>query len=118
MSAIRIKRRAEATLGEEYGCGFWRILPWEGSGSSDEGMALAVVEPLGLTTPHSHDEVETFVVMRGEGVAWVDGESAAVAAGDVVAVASGQHHHFANSSAREPLEVLCLWARPAGGGRS
>ncbi len=115
MSVLRIKRRDEAAMGEEYGCGFWRILPWSATGSSDEGMALAVVAPLSRSTPHEHAEVETFVVMRGEGRACVEGESSPVGPGDVVAVASGQHHYFDNTSEREALEVLCVWSRAESG---
>ena len=109
MSSLQIQRRADAAMHEEYGCGFWRILPWKHSGPSDYGAGLAVIPPGSASEPHSHDEHEHFFVTSGAGRVVVDEESAPVASGDAVVVAPGQRHHFENSSDSEPLEIFCLW---------
>jgi quercetin dioxygenase-like cupin family protein len=108
---VQIQRRDDATTTEEYGCTFRRILPWQRAGASDNGMGVATVAPGGATAPHTHDEFEHFLIMRGEGRACVDEESVGVAEGDVVVVTPGQMHHFENVSPQAPLEVLCLWSR-------
>jgi mannose-6-phosphate isomerase-like protein (cupin superfamily) len=109
MSAIEIQRREDAIIADEYGCRFRRILPWRQRGASDDGMGIAIMPPGGATEPHEHDEVEHFLVIRGDGLVCVDGETASVASGDAVVVSPGQRHHFENPSADTSLEVLCLW---------
>lgn len=115
-SSYQIQRRADATLLDEYGCEFWRILPWGIDGSSENGMGLAIVPPGGRTEPHSHEEVEHFMVIRGECDAHVEQEPVSLQEGDVIEVQSGRVHHFHNTSASVPLELLCLWSSGEIGG--
>ncbi|MEU8806351.1 cupin domain-containing protein [Streptomyces violaceoruber] len=121
MSGIRIQRRADALVQEEYGCAFRRILPWESSGPSDTGMGVCTVAPGTATTPHSHEDHEHFYVVRGSGHAEVDGERTRIAAGDALVVGAHQRHHFENASDTEELEMVSVWslgpfgAAPAAG---
>jgi quercetin dioxygenase-like cupin family protein len=117
MGALQIQHRGDAELVEEYGCSFWRILPWLGEGASEEGAGLAMVAPGASTEAHGHAEAEYFFVVRGEGRAWVEGESNLIVGGDVLAVAPNCRHHFENTSSSDPLELLCVWTL-AGGGSS
>ncbi len=65
--------------------------------------------PGSSTTPHSHDEEETFIVVRGLGRMSVDGRERDVATGDAIYLEPFSAHTIANRSASEPLEFLCIW---------
>lgn len=110
-TSFEIRRRKEADLLNEYGCQFWRILPWVANGPSDSGMGLAIVPPSGRTEPHSHNEVEHFMVICGECDACIADETVALQEGDVIKVPPGLEHHFENTSSSTPLELLCLWTQ-------
>jgi mannose-6-phosphate isomerase-like protein (cupin superfamily) len=115
---VQIQRRDEAVMTEEYGCQFRRILPWQHSGPSDNGMGVAVVAAGSSTTPHAHAEFEHFFLVRGAGRVWVDGVAVEVSEGDVVVVSPHQLHYFDNTAGAQPMEVLCLWTMSAFGGAS
>lgn len=111
---VRIARAAEATSAYEYGCDLRRLYPWDGTADPGFwGAAIASVRPGEATTPHSHDEEETFVVMRGRGRITVDGEDADVAAGDVIYLPRHSRHTLANTSQAERLDFLTIfWGSP------
>jgi mannose-6-phosphate isomerase-like protein (cupin superfamily) len=117
MTGLRIQRSADAVTEQEYGCSFRRILPWDSPGPSDTGMGICTVAPGTVTTPHSHEDLEHFYVVRGSGVLIVDGERAEVGAGDAMVVGSMQVHHFENGSASEALELVSVWSMGEFGAR-
>ncbi|SNR74661.1 Cupin domain-containing protein [Puniceibacterium sediminis] len=81
------------------------------------GAAIASVRVSESTTPHSHDEDETFFIMSGNGRIDVDGENTPVAAGDVIFLPRGSTHTIANENAVEPLVFLTVfWASPEAKG--
>lgn len=112
--AIRISRASEAQSAYEYGCDLRRLYPWNGvADPAFWGAAIASVRPGEATTPHNHDEEETFVIMSGRGVINVDGEESAVSAGDVVYLPRGSTHTLANHSDSERLDFLTIfWGSP------
>jgi quercetin dioxygenase-like cupin family protein len=114
--SFAIQRRAEASLLDDYGCQFWRILPWGSSGASENGMGLGIVPPGGRTEVHSHEEVEHFLVVSGKCEAHVGDERIVLQEGDVIKVQSGSSHYFENISPGTSLELLCLWTRGEFGG--
>jgi len=111
---IHIQRAATAEVNYEYGCDLRRLYPWpETMDPVFWGSAIASVRPDEATTPHSHDEDETFVIMAGNGTMHVDGEAEDVTTGDVVYLPRGTTHSLANLSKSEPLVFLTIfWGSP------
>ncbi|MBM9459999.1 cupin domain-containing protein [Nocardioides sp. zg-536] len=64
----------------------------------DHSVFLEIWEPGGAQPPNSHsDEVETFLFLRGEGVAEVDGVEAPVKSGQFLVLAPGTVHRISNT---------------------
>lgn len=65
--------------------------------------------PGGEIPTHRHEAVEhQQVVLRGEMVLILDGEEQVVRAGDAVFIPAGTAHAYANRSAHEEVEFLCI----------
>lgn len=111
---IRVSRAREARSAYEYGCDLRRVYPWDGvADPTFWGAAIASVRPGEATSPHSHDEEETFLIMSGRGVITVDGEREEVEAGDVIYLPRGSTHTLANASNDERLDFLTIfWGSP------
>lgn len=92
----------------EYGCDLRRLFPWEPMRARPFGGAWAVLNEGDATTPHAHDEEETFVFVGGEGMMNVDGREMPVRRGDTVYLEPFSVHTVRNTG-REPLEMLCMW---------
>lgn len=115
---MRIARCREANVTYEYGCDLRRLFPWAGVADPLWGSAIASVRPLEATSPHSHDEEETFIILSGGGDITVDGERASVARGDVIYLPRNSHHTIRNTSSTEPLEFLTIfWGSPEANAR-
>lgn len=67
------------------------------------------VKPGLSSTPHSHSERETFIILGGTGLITVDLEKHPVAKGDVIYLPPGSRHTLQNTSASQDLELLCIW---------
>lgn len=111
---VHIHRVEASETKYEYGCDLRRIYPWRDvADPAFWGSAIASVRVGEATTPHSHDEEETFVVMAGDGVITVDGETAQASAGDVIYLPRGSTHSFANLRDDQPLVFLTIfWGSP------
>jgi uncharacterized cupin superfamily protein len=111
---IWISRAQKAVSTYEYGCDLRRVYPWAGvADPAFWGAAIASVRPGEATSPHSHDEEETFLIMSGKGVITVDGEREAVEAGDVIYLPRGSTHTLVNASTEERLDFLTIfWGSP------
>src|SRR5215475_12503224 len=72
---MEIQTAADAVIKDEYGCDFRRLFPWKGRVEPPWGSAWATIKPGTRSTPHSHDEEETFIVIGGRGLMTVDGET-------------------------------------------
>jgi mannose-6-phosphate isomerase-like protein (cupin superfamily) len=92
----------------EYGSAFRRIFPWDVTVSSPFGSAWAILQPGEATTPHCHDEEESFIFVSGRGQMSVDGHEFEVAKGDAVYLEPFSAHSVRNDGS-EPLELLCVW---------
>jgi mannose-6-phosphate isomerase-like protein (cupin superfamily) len=62
-------------------------------------------------TPHAQDEI--YIVIRGRGILFHDGERDAFESGDLLFVAAGIEHHFEDFS--EDLAVWRVFYGPRGG---
>ncbi len=115
---LHISKSATAETRYEYGCDLRRVYPW--SDVVDPmywGAAIASVRVNEATTPHSHDEDETFFIMSGTGRITVDDEHASVTAGDVIFLPRGSTHTIANENAVEQLVFLTVyWGSPEAKG--
>jgi oxalate decarboxylase/phosphoglucose isomerase-like protein (cupin superfamily) len=111
---LQISRAQKAVSAYEYGCDLRRIYPWPGvADPAFWGAAIASVRPGEATSPHSHDEEETFLIMSGKGLITVDGERETVEAGDVIYLPRGSTHTLANASTEERLDFLTIfWGSP------
>lgn len=65
-------------------------------------VRLSVPLPPNVQTPHAQDEL--YVVVKGKGVLVSEGRHEAFETGDVLFVAAGTDHHYADFS-----EDLALW---------
>lgn len=99
----------DAVRNFEYGCDLRRIFPWEGVVNPLWGSAIASVRPLEGTTPHSHDEHETFLILSGEGEIRVDGDVQLIRSGDVVYLPPNSCHEVRNLADDRPLEFLTIF---------
>ena len=111
---MKLAKAALAHSNYEYGCDLRRLYPWENVADPMYwGAAIASVRPAESTTPHSHDESETFIVMSGAGTMSIESECEAIESGDVVYIPKNQHHFITNSSETVPLTFLTIfWDSP------
>jgi oxalate decarboxylase/phosphoglucose isomerase-like protein (cupin superfamily) len=110
---VNIARSSGAEKKYEYGCDLRRLFPWPGVAEPFWGSAIASVRPNEATSPHSHDEEETFIILSGGGDISIDGETASVERGDVIYLPRNSHHTIRNTSGKEPLEFLTIfWGSP------
>jgi mannose-6-phosphate isomerase-like protein (cupin superfamily) len=110
---MNIQRFRDSQSKYEYGCDLRRIYPWAEVASPLWGTAIASVRPNECTTPHSHNEFETFLVLSGQGRMTIEDETEEMVAGDVVFIPKDKRHQFANASATEPLVFLTIfWDSP------
>ena len=77
-------------------------------------MRRFVVEPGGLIPEHDHEDIEhEQVVVRGELVLILDGQTRTVRAGDAVYMPPGSSHRYENRSDAE-AEFICVIPRTDG----
>lgn len=68
------------------------------TGPDDTSVFLEIWDPGGSQPPNSHPvSTETFLILKGEGLAHVDGETRPVRAGDFVVLAPGSLHRIENT---------------------
>ena len=79
---MEVQFQSEAVIHNEDGYTVRRLYPWQGRVESPWGSAWVVIQPGMYSTPHWHDEEETFLILSGSGEMIVDGETKAVAKGD------------------------------------
>jgi mannose-6-phosphate isomerase-like protein (cupin superfamily) len=108
---IQFERDAQSKY--EYGCDLRRLYPWAGVTDPLWGSAIASVRPSESTTPHSHDEHETFLILSGRGEISVDDEVQQISRGDVIYLPPNSHHTVRNLSAEDRLDFLTIfWGSP------
>lgn len=110
---MHIQRGRQSSSRYEYGCDLRRLYPWKEVASPVWGSAIASVRPGEATTPHAHDESETFIVLAGTGRMEIDQEAEVLEAGDVVFIPKNCTHRFQNLSSNEALVFVSIfWDSP------
>ncbi|MBV9564819.1 MAG: cupin domain-containing protein [Bradyrhizobium sp.] len=106
---MHIQAASDAKTKNEYGGDFRRLFPWPETVDTPWGSAWMTVKPGSSSTPHSHAERETFIILDGTGLMTVDQESRQVTKGDVIYLPPESQHSLQNTSASQDLELLCIW---------
>src|ERR1700753_748726 len=110
---MKIARSMDARSNYEYGCDLRRLYPWPDVANPLWGSAIASVRIGGATTPHSHDEEETFLILSGEARISSDDEHQDVSRGDLIYLPRNSRHSIANTSTCMLLEFLTIfWGSP------
>ncbi len=111
---MHIQRKKEAVVKYEYGTDLRRIYPWKGiTDPIYWGSAIATVRPGECTTPHAHDEFETFIVLSGTGRMEIESEQEVMTEGDIVFIPKNKRHQFQNLSNEVPLVFISIyWDSP------
>jgi mannose-6-phosphate isomerase-like protein (cupin superfamily) len=104
-----IQFQSDAVIQEEEGYTVRRLYPWHGRVESPWGSAWVVIQPGMYSTPHWHDEEETFLILSGTGEMIVDGQTRAVTKGDVIYLPRCSTHTLKNADDKIDLEMLCIW---------
>jgi mannose-6-phosphate isomerase-like protein (cupin superfamily) len=88
------------------------------SGPSTGSSATVVFEiwdPGGAQPPNSHpDSAETFVVLRGAGIAYSDEHTADLRAGDTLVLPAGSTHRIVNTSPTQRMYAITVMADDGG----
>jgi oxalate decarboxylase/phosphoglucose isomerase-like protein (cupin superfamily) len=111
---IQISRANNSATKYEYGCDLRRLFPWDGVCDPIYwGGAIAHVRPGEATTWDSHDEMEVFLLIAGNGVIEIGDESEEVAECDVILIPRNSRHRIRNASESQPLKFLSIfWDSP------
>ncbi|MBN6889786.1 mannose-6-phosphate isomerase-like protein (cupin superfamily) [Cytobacillus horneckiae] len=105
---VNIQRNNPDSYKHEYGSLLRRIYPWDIIRNSPFGSGIIVVPPGEATEPHNHDEEETFIIIEGEGIINVDGETEKVYPEDVIYFEPFSVHSLHNIGKKE-LKFLAVW---------
>lgn len=74
-------------------------------GAKNITTSLVEMEPGGVQKPHRHKTEQCYTILEGKGIMEIDGEKAAVSAGDTVFIPSDSIHGLRNES-QLPLKYL------------
>lgn len=96
-------------LFKAYNVDLQMLYPVEGVVEPPFGAAWAILAPGEATKHHQHQELETFFVVRGQGLMTVNDESTAVEQGSVVFHRPFHQHVLQNTSDTEDLLFLTVW---------
>lgn len=116
---MHVQFQREARSDYEYGCDLRRLYPWPGVADPLWGGAIASVRPGESTSPHAHDEEETFLFLSGRGEMTINDEVEEVTAGDIVFIPRNSHHTVRNLSDEARLDFLSIfWGSPEANKRT
>jgi quercetin dioxygenase-like cupin family protein len=76
-------------------------------GAPTYSFRVFTIEPGGYTPLHSHDNEHMNYIIGGSGHLVVQGKHYSVKKGDFALVLPGEEHQYRNSSADEPMVMIC-----------
>ncbi|MDR6227350.1 cupin domain-containing protein [Desmospora profundinema] len=105
---MKIQRLDRENLGFEYNLYAQRTFPWKQVVTPPFEGAWCVLPPGQQSTPHSHEEKETFIIVKGTGQVVTDHEKDVVKTGDVIYFEPHTEHSIINIGG-EDLEFFSVW---------
>lgn len=84
------------------------------TGSITQGIAELMPRPFDKRLVHRHAQAETYFVLSGQGVLWIEGEEHSLAPG-VAAFIPGNACHATFAVGAEPLRILYTFAADSFG---
>ena len=115
MVEIRARDRAEPFTTKD-GSTIRELLGLTTAPVRSQSLAEATLEPGQATERHYHAESEEFdYVLEGAGEMEIDGERAAVGAGDAILIPAGAWHQITRRRSRASVSLLLRAAVPARG---
>lgn len=91
------------------------VLSGPKTSGSETTVCFEIWEPGGSQPDNSHPEsTETFVVLRGGGVAYSDDHTAQLSAGSVIVLPSGSVHHIVNTSTTDKMYTITVMEHDGG----
>jgi quercetin dioxygenase-like cupin family protein len=91
------------------------VLSGPKTSGSNTTVCFEIWEPGGSQPDNSHPEsTETFVVLRGDGVAHCDEHVVALTPGSVIVLPAGSVHHIVNSSTTHKMYTITVMENDGG----
>lgn len=104
---MEIRNLNRADLRNENGLRAQRLVPWPLLNAPFEG-SWCVVAPGTASTPHTHNEYEIFIAIRGNAVLDHRGGPTPFVTGDVAHFTPGERHSIVNNG-NENFEMYSIW---------
>ena len=105
---MRIHRVRSNEFKKEYGIRCQRVYSDDHT-DTPFGATWCLIDPLQRTTPHSHEDGETFFIIAGRGLMTIGEEREEVVAGDVVFIPPHSEHFLMNVAADKPLQFISVY---------
>ena len=91
------------------------VLSGPRTSGSNTTVCFEIWEPGGSQPDNSHQQsTETFVMLRGHGVAHSDEHAVALSSGSVIVLPRGSVHHIVNASPTEKMYTITVMENDAG----
>ena len=91
------------------------VLSGPSTSGSDTTVCFEIWEPGGSQPDNSHaDSTETFVVLRGRGVAHSDEHLVNLVAGQVIVLSAGSVHRIVNTSSTDKMYTITVMENDGG----
>lgn len=105
---MRIHRVTNQEFKKEYGIRCQRVYS-DQAGDTPFGATWCLVDPLKRTTPHNHEDGETFFIIDGHGLMTIGEEREEVRAGDVIFIPPNSEHCLINVSNTKQLQFISVY---------
>ncbi|MDP2974044.1 MAG: cupin domain-containing protein [Candidatus Diapherotrites archaeon] len=89
------------------GCQITELFGLKTNSLKETSLAYAIVKPRQKTAEHTHNFLEIYVVVKGNGVMHLNGKSSEIKSGESVLI-DKQNKHFIENSGKENLEFYCI----------
>nr|WP_200985110.1 class I tRNA ligase family protein [Rhizobium rhizogenes]QCL09180.1 tRNA synthetases class I family protein [Rhizobium rhizogenes]QCL09814.1 tRNA synthetases class I family protein [Rhizobium rhizogenes] len=109
---MEIRRVTDAALHSAYDVKVGTAIETNASRQAPFIASWVVIEPGRATTPHRHDEFESFLVISGEGQVYGDAGSEFIEVGSLVEFSPFDRHYLTNTSNTDLVLVSLVWRDP------
>jgi len=105
---MRIHRVRSSEFKKEYGIRCQRVYS-DDKTDTPFGATWCLIDPLQRTTPHQHEDGETFFIIDGRGLMTIGEEREEVRGGDVVFIPPHAEHFLMNVASDKPLQFISVY---------